>query len=202
VGGGTRGGDDRWVVTVAEGAAAANVSVTMARHDLEDIPRHPVPDGYAIRPFAPGDAAAWVEIQGAADAYNEITPALFRREFGDDPGEQARRILMLTAPDGAAVGTAAAWYVDARVGRVHWVAIHPSHQGRGLAKPLLGRVCLALRDLGHERAVLSTSTARIPAIALYLDFGFVPAVERPEDEAAWAELLGRVPALARRLRRA
>jgi GNAT superfamily N-acetyltransferase len=181
-----------------------NLDLTMVRADLDGLPAYPIPDGYAIRSYVPGDEAAWVAIQSVADAYNVITPALFHREYGDDPHELGRRLFMLVAPNGEPVGTAAAWYGerggDPTWGRVHWVAIHPAQQGRGLAKPLLSRVGATLRALGHDRAYLTTATARVPAIALYLHFGFVPAIGGPEDEAVWSELLRAVPDLARRLR--
>jgi GNAT superfamily N-acetyltransferase len=175
----------------------------MVRGDLEGLPRYTVPDGFAIRPYAPGDELAWVRIQSAADAYNVIVADLFRAQFGDDTLELGRRLFMLEDPAGTAIGTAAAWFGGARrgptVGRIHWVAIHPAHQGRGLAKPLLGRVCRTLRALGHDSAFLTTSTARIPAIGLYLRFGFVPEIAGPQDAAAWAALQRRAPGLALRL---
>jgi GNAT superfamily N-acetyltransferase len=185
---------------------ARNVDLTMVRGDLDDLPSYPVPNGYALRTYAPGDEVAWVAVQSVADAFNVITPALFRREYGDDPHELGRRLFMLVDPSGAPIGSAAAWFGerggDPTWGRVHWVAIHPAHQGRGLAKPLLSRVCATLRALGHDRAYLTTATARVPAIALYGHFGFVSAIDGPEDEAAWSELLRAVPDLARRLRTA
>ena len=178
-------------------------SVTMVRSDLQDLPRHAVPDGFAIRPYAPGDELSWVRIQSAADAYNVIVADLFRAQFGDDTLELGRRLFMLEDAAGTAIGTAAAWFGGARrgpaVGRVHWVAIHPAHQGRGLAKPLLSRVCHALRALGHESAYLTTSTARVPAIALYLSFGFVPEIAGPHEAAAWAALQRSAPRLPLRL---
>jgi len=178
-----------------------NANVTMIRRDLRALPRHAVPDGYAIRPYAPGDERAWVAIQAAADAYNVITEALFRDQFGANPDELARRLFLLTDALGEEIGTATAWFDDTGhregFGRVHWLAIHPDHQGRGLAKPLLGHVCVTLRELGHERAFLTTSTARAPAIGLYLRFGFVPEIVGPEDATAWNALRQTAPRLAR-----
>lgn len=183
-----------------------NANVTMIRRDLAALPHHALPEGLAIRPYAPGDERAWVAIQSAADAHNVITERLFRDQFGDDPGDLARRLFLLVdrttevAGAGRAIGTAAAWFDDtnrgAGFGRVHWLAIHPDQQGRGLAKPLLGHVCVTLRELGHERAFLTTSTARIPAIGLYLRFGFVPEIGGPEDVTAWNALRRTAPWLA------
>jgi ribosomal protein S18 acetylase RimI-like enzyme len=73
-------------------------------------------------------------------------------------------------------------------GRVHWVAILPAFQGRGLAKPLLTAVCLRLRELGHTSAYLSTSAARIPALNLYRQFGFAPVIRDEMERAVWQEI--------------
>jgi len=167
-----------------------NVTVTMCRENLADVPVYPVPAGYSVRAFCPGDEHNWVVIQSASDRFNRITPELFRAEFGDDSGVLAERQFFLLDPQDKAIGTATAWFDDnflgRRYGRVHWVAIHPGRQGRGLSKPLMSKVCGVLRELGHGRAYLVTSTARIPAINLYLHFGFVPLVRSAGDESAWA----------------
>lgn len=75
------------------------------------------------------------------------------------------------------VATATAWlndgYATPEYGRVHWVAVHSAHQGRGLARPLLSAVCYRLKDLGYTKAYLTTSTERAVAMRLYRQFGFV-----------------------------
>lgn len=169
-----------------------NVSLTMTRPNLAGVPDYPAPAGHAIRPYGPGDEQAWFRIQSAADRYNRITPDSMREEFGDDPYVLARRLFFLCEPGGTAIGTAAAWFGDERhgqdMGRVHWVAIDPEHQGRGLSKPLLSKVCNTLTEMGHDEAYLVTSSGRVAAIRLYLHFGFVPAIDAPAAAAAWAEL--------------
>lgn len=169
-----------------------NAPVTMVRPDLAGVPRFDLPTRYSLRRYAPGDERDWVRINAAADRYNAITFELFRREFGYDSELLGRRLFFLADGDGSAIGTAAAWFDDRDPprpdGRVHWVAIHPECQGRGLAKPLLSRVCSALRELGHQGAYLTTSTARTRAITLYVRFGFVPEIASPAEAAAWEEL--------------
>ncbi len=171
----------------------------MTRANLEAFPRFELPAGFALRPYAPGDEATWVAVQGAADLHHDVTPALFRREFGDDAGRLRSRQRFLIAPDATVIGSATAWFGDDPLarpsGRVHWVAIAPAHQGRGLAKPLLAAVCARLSEFGHERAYLTTSSGRLPAIGLYLSFGFVPEVLGPDDRAAWGALRVRWPDL-------
>jgi len=75
-------------------------------------------------------------------------------------------------------------------GRVHWMAMLPEVQGRGLGKALLTAICQRLRELGHERAYLHTSAARLPAIRLYLKFGFEPVIRNDGEAAAWEKILG------------
>ena len=58
----------------------------------------------------------------------------------------------------------------------------------GLAKPLMTVVCNRLRELGHQRAYLTTATIRIPAIRLYLKFGFRPDIQNEQDRQAWRRL--------------
>lgn len=152
--------------------------LVMVRPDLENLPGYPLPSGYSLRWFQPGDDVIWTRIQLAADPFNKITPSLFTREFGTDCAVLAERQCYLLDPQGLPIGTASAWFnptsEKGTCGRMHWVAILPEFQGRGLAKPLLATVCRRLKELGHTRAYLTTSTARVAAIHLYRRFGFVP----------------------------
>ena len=66
-----------------------------------------------------------------------------------------------------------------------WLAIMRHHQGRGLGKPLLAAVCNRLVELGYQRACVVTSTGRLPAVSLYLQFGFQPDIKSGADQAVW-----------------
>jgi GNAT superfamily N-acetyltransferase len=153
----------------------------------------PVPTPFAVRPYQPGDEAAWLAIHRAADAYNTFRDDTFAAQFGTDMDLLRRRQLYLL--DGAArpVGTASAWFHPEApaLGRVHWVAILPECQGRGLAKPLLAQVCRRLRELGHTRAYLTTSTLRVPAICLYFALGFRPDCAGEARRRDWRDFLDR-----------
>ena len=72
--------------------------------------------------------------------------------------------------------------------KLHGGAIEPRYQGRGLSKPLTAAVCRRLVELGHDRAYLTTSTLRIPAVKLYLSFGFEPEILDTEDERKWKSI--------------
>jgi GNAT superfamily N-acetyltransferase len=169
-----------------------NVTVLMTRDHLDDLPDWPLPVGFSACWYQPGDEQAWIDIHRLAERHVEISAEVYRREFGTDPEPLCRRQLFLRDQHQMPIATATAWgddqYDGQDSGRVHWVAMIPEYQGRGLAKPLLSLVLRRLWDLGHRRAYLRTSTARVPAINLYLKAGFRPALPTPQDREAWGEL--------------
>jgi GNAT superfamily N-acetyltransferase len=184
------------VIATNVNATEKNLPVKMTRANLDDLPAFVMPDGFSLRWYRPGDEARWLRIHLAADHFNQFTLntlKLFRAQFGLDEVLLSRRQCYLLNPLAEVVGTGTAWFNDdfegARWGRVHWMAIAPEFQGRGLGRVLLTAICQRLRELDHERAYLTTSTARVPAIRLYLKFGFEPLVRNGKDERAWRDLI-------------
>ncbi len=172
------------------------VRIKMIRHDLEDIPQFPLPSQYAIRWYEPGFERHWVDIHLAADKYSPISPELFVKLFGTDHQLLAQRQCYLTDAPGNFFATASAWFGDQtfgqEVGLLHWLAILPDMQGKGLAKPLLSIVLNRMRELNHKWVYLRTATVRIPAINLYRQFGFVPHIQSPKDLKKWSSLGGKL----------
>ncbi len=172
------------------------VTVFMVRPTLDGLPAHPLPSPFTLRPYRPGDEATWARIESLSDPHTAVTADLFEEQFGADEAELSARQRYLCDGDGAAVGTITAWHNDdypgRRYGRVHWVAIVPSHQGRGLAKPLLASCLELMEELGCEGAYLTTEPPRIPAINLYLRFGFTPDVRSEDQRRAWQAILEQV----------
>lgn len=150
--------------------------VVMQRPHLDGVGHFALDQPFRIRPYEPGDEARWYAIHRVADPPFTDTEGLFVHEFGADAAVLAARQLYLCDGD-AVVGTASAWhdpgYADGTWARVHWVAIDPAYQGRGLSKPLLARVLRVAAGLGHRRAFLTTQRFRTVAIGLYASFGFV-----------------------------
>lgn len=149
--------------------------VIMERPDLENLPDFPLPPGFSLRPHRPGDRETWLMVERDSETHSAITGEVYDREFGSDAAELSRRQLFLCQGD-EAVGTISAWhnpaYKDGTYGRIHWVAIRPAWQGRGLAKPMLAAALRRLKELGHAKAYLVTQSFRPVAIKLYESFGF------------------------------
>ncbi|NQU11681.1 GNAT family N-acetyltransferase [bacterium] len=179
-------------------------SVSMIRRHLDGVPQHAFPPPYTLRPYQPGDRAVWLDVHHQCyDAEGRITidPELYVKNFGTDEQVLAERQLFVFDRGNQPVGSLTAWWNDdyhgERFGQIHWVAIVPDDQGRGLAKPLLSAGLARLRALGHHNAWLGTQTTRVPAISLYLQFGFEPDIRTADDRAKWGVLRGiiRHPAL-------
>jgi GNAT superfamily N-acetyltransferase len=166
--------------------------VKMVRPHLNDIPEFPLPPGFSLRFYQPGDEENWFRIQSEADLHSDISRQLFVKDLGSDLTQLQDRQLFLLDETKKPIGTATAWFnhdfQGASYGRIHWVAITPAFQGRGLAKPLMTSVCRRLKELGHERAYLSTDIERVPAIKVYLQFGFVPLIRNDHEKKAWENL--------------
>lgn len=183
------------------GDAAKFVNVTMVRDNLEGFPACDLPAGYSFHMYRPGDEADFDRVWLEADTLGQVSEGLFEEKFREHIEEVPRRMMFLSDESSRAVGTVTAWFNDdfegARWGVVHWVAVVESHQGRGLARPLLSRCLRRLKALGHEHAYLITQTVRLPAINLYLSFGFEPLVKTDDDRADWRKIHEALAAIER-----
>lgn len=168
-----------------------NTSVGMTRTHFKNIPIYEPPHPFTLRTYQPGDEKAWLNIHIQADPFNTFNEESFYKGFGRDESLWPPNQFYVCDENNQPVGTATAWSVQkdehpTPQGLVHWVALYPKYQGKGLSKPLMSAVCHRLRDRGFERAYLNTSSGRLPAVALYLAFGFVPHIRKPEERTAWA----------------
>jgi GNAT superfamily N-acetyltransferase len=169
-----------------------NIFVHMIADPIATIPVYPLPDGYHFRPYRSDDEATWTAIQRAAEPFFAIEDGLFRAQYGDDEKSLGERMRFVERNDGTPAGTITAWWKDdwegrGQWGQIHWVAVHPEHQRHGISKAMM---TWAMQKLaGHyPRAMLGTSTGRVWAIKVYLDFGFCPdpkGLEQPVVLDAW-----------------
>jgi GNAT superfamily N-acetyltransferase len=177
-----------------------DIPLAMCREHLRDLPEAVFPAGYGMRPLAREEGALWTEVQRDTERVIPITDHTFEEQFGADPEAIPQRCSLLVTAESRAVGAISAWYgrdAQGDFGRIHWFAIRPAFQGRGLARPALS---FALHQLArwHTRAWHTTSSSRLPALKLYLDYGFTPDFSQPRALEAWQQVQGRLhhPALA------
>ena len=136
----------------------------------------------------PGEGGLWEDIWRDAQEYQPFGPGLYEGQFSSDPQATGYRCYLIVDAKDVAVGTISAWYArdfkGQDYGAIHWVAVRPAYQERGLGK---AGMSYALTQLArwHKRAMLNTQTKRLSAIKVYLDFGFRPDLEREGAMAAW-----------------
>lgn len=171
--------------------------IAMIRPDLAGLDAPHVPPHYALRSFLDGDEPAWADLLAAAFPEIPEPRSLPRKEFLQGPVWQPER-LFFACRDGAAVACTAAWehphIWGTRSGIVHWVATHPAHQRRGLARATVLAALRWMKKFGYENSILVTQVYRLPAIRLYLDLGFRPHL------AGFPEMADRWPKVAAALR--
>ena len=63
---------------------------------------------------------------------------------------------------------------ESGLARLGWIGVHPTHQNTGIGKTLLEKVIEHCRSKGCHKITLYTLPVLIPAINLYLKYGFVP----------------------------
>lgn len=163
---------------------------------LVALPERPLPDGYSIRTFQPGDERSWAEIETRAGEFTTLERGMssFNREFGAHPDWLPTRMFFLVHERDGLVGTASGWVGECfgrTMGQLHWVAIVPEHQGKGLARTLVGRALERLKHDGEE-AYLTTQTTSWRAVAMYRSFGFSEVVSVPEIARAVAIVDARI----------
>ena len=131
-----------------------------------------LPAGYAIRSYQPGDEDAWADLLCAVGEQTspEEARADFTRRYLADTA-LTDHIFFAVDAQGAVVGMAIAWDDGLRV--LHWLAVHPDHQRKGIGRALC-QTCLRLfrREDNALPVWLHTQPWSWKAILLYISLGF------------------------------
>jgi ribosomal protein S18 acetylase RimI-like enzyme len=123
----------------------------------------PADPGLTVRAASPADQPAVREI--------------LRRGFDWEPPEAAGRDphTLVVERDGRPIGTARLHPEGDRAG-IYGFAIHPDHQGRGIGRDVLHRLCRTARAGGATTVHLEVETDNDRALRLYTSIGFRPVI--------------------------
>lgn len=150
----------------------------MSRSLGTPLPETPLPPGFALRAFRPGeDDATWLAVNGAAFAHHPEQGAW----TGDDLAQRKAEpwfdpdgfLLLVDDSSGEVAGFH--WtkvHADEGVGEVYVVGVHPDYQGRGLARPLTMAGLTLLRDRALPRVILYVDADNGAAVRTYSGLGF------------------------------
>lgn len=152
----------------------------MYLNTLDNVPHLRLPRGYGIRKFHPHrrDDKTWARIEVAAGGFPDMQSALERYQqwTSEIPGGMHTRCFFLVdTTTQEAIGTVTAWRGREEMedlGRIHWVAIVPEHQGKGLAKPLVAHALRHLQREGVPGVYLKTDSSKPRALSVYSQLGF------------------------------
>jgi ribosomal protein S18 acetylase RimI-like enzyme len=139
----------------------------------------------------PADPDITVRSESPADqpALREI----LRRAFGWEPPESADLDpnTLVVERDGRPIGTARL-HPEGDSAGIYGFAIHPDHQGRGIGRDVLHRLCRIARTGGATAVHLEVATDNDRALHLYTSLGFRSVIT--EDYYALPDRRGETPA--------
>lgn len=156
------------------------VGVLMTKSDTHKYPQCNLPEGYTFSTYQPGYEKDWGKIHYQLGQTKTVSEAvkIFENEFLIDFDTATKQCFFVLDSQSKVVATASLWYGDTfgkTNHRIHWVAVHPDHHGKGLAKALLTKIMTLHNQLGHKGILyLVTQTWSYKAINLYGKFGFIP----------------------------
>jgi GNAT superfamily N-acetyltransferase len=160
------------------------IEIIMRRNPGLSLPVHPLPEGYSFKLYEPGNEKDWAQIENSVNEFGSYEEALeyFTEEFIPYKAELMRRCIFVKSPDGELVGNAMAWWDYAGQRRhplVHWVAVKPNQQGKGLGKALTAEVLrlMTVTD-GDGIFYLKTQTSSHKAVGIYEWAGFFISDEK------------------------
>lgn len=166
----------------ARGYVPVEWMATLRRPHLDDIPNHELPAGIEVRPVDADDVRQILEahheaFRGEWD-FAELTESSFDYILNDPLCDTS---LWQVAWDGDQVVSQVKPFINpteneargyAR-GYTEYISTHHDYRNRGLARALLARALVAIRDRGMTEAVLGVDTNNPGgAFQLYLGLGF------------------------------
>src|SRR6266545_2626199 len=174
-------------------------SLQMLRPSLDDLPSlqeaiASLPAEYAFRTYRPGDEDAWAAIMNTGEM-DHWDAARTREKLTGVPWPQfdPDGLYFVThGPEEQPVGSACAWLSDPaekETGVLHMVCVLPEHRGHNLSYVLCLAVLHRFRERGFRAVRLNTGDWRLGAVKTYLKLGFQPLINKPEQPAAWEQVL-------------
>lgn len=143
-----------------------------------------------VRPFAPGDEAAFRDINLEwIERYFAVEPK--DREVLDNPRayilDPGGAILLATEGE-RVLGVVALVVMGGGSVELAKMGVRPEAQGRGAGRMLVAAAIEAARAMGMRRVYIETNSVLGPALKLYRDAGFRPLAERMPSPYARADV--------------
>lgn len=148
-----------------------------------------LPEGYKFKLFEKGDELQWAKIEASVLEFDSQLEAYvyFQENFLTYIEELKRRCIFIQDDKGKKVATTTAWWNYIGVKRhlwIHWVAVDPIYQGKGLGKAIVQKAIQLHIDIeGENKIGLHTQTWSHKAVNIYKKLGFEITPENNSQEA-------------------
>ena len=166
------------------------LQMVLSEESLQGCDLPPIPSGYRLRQYQPGDEAGYYDLMARAG-------------FDGWGTERMQEVLKTVLPDGfivvehpssgQIVASALAQHEPTVLhpfgGQLGWVATDPDHRGRKLGTLVTAAATRRLIDAGYRHIYLLTDDFRLPAIRIYLALGYAPLYHAPGIQERWQAVL-------------
>jgi ribosomal protein S18 acetylase RimI-like enzyme len=180
-----------------------HIGVIMEKCDTEYYPKFDLPKGYSFAKYKRGYEKQWAKLQYEVEETDTLEEAelAFKSEFLDGKSmdwinkknnhsetnniedsllyaQMCERMTFIVDDRDKVVGTGCVWggkMFGKELQRLHWIAVSPKHQGKGLAKALVSKLLDIYNELGYSGYIhLTSQTWSYKALNIYIKFGFKP----------------------------
>lgn len=180
-----------------------HIGVLMEKFDTKCYPKYELPKGYHFSKYKQGFEEEWAKLQFEVEETDTLEEAkiAFNSEFlhGESMNwinrttnhpdfnniESSRffiklceRMVFIVDNKDKVVGTGCVWggkMFGEEFQRLHWIAVSPEHQGKGIAKALVSKLLDIYNELGYNGYIhLTSQTWSYKALNIYMEFGFKP----------------------------
>lgn len=158
--------------------------ILMKREKDIELVLFPLPEDYRFSYFKAGDEKAWAKIETSVLEFDDGIDALlyFQRDYLPYLSELERRCLFVETAEGEKIATCTAWWDysgERRDPWLHWFAVHPNHQGKGIGKALASKLLERMTEIeGKRDFYLHTQTWSHRAVKIYEALGYRITEER------------------------
>ncbi|MCS6826262.1 MAG: GNAT family N-acetyltransferase [Caldilinea sp.] len=153
---------------------------------LHAPPDAPLPPGYVLRTYRPGDEVPFFQIMARAgwpdwdeERLHPWLPRIVPRGW----------FLVVHEATGAVVASAMALRDEqefgSQGGELGWVVCDPAHRGKGLGAAVSAAATLRLLEEGYRHLHLYTEEWRFAALRTYLRLGYVPLLYASDMPERW-----------------
>ena len=162
---------------------AKQLSMVIAAAAVRQLPNVPLPPGYALRTYRPGDEQNWLTLLQLA-GFKEWTAEKFTAYMQEAERLQGSHCIQY---DNQLVAATFASHrrPNPPEGALDYVIAHPEHSGKKLGKAVCTAVLRYLAERGYQSISLLTDDWRLPALKVYLDLGFRPVINRSDMPNRW-----------------